>query len=80
MNVFLNQFILLNCNSDVTSNESNQMTFKGFFITFGTVLFCFGGMAAFPTIQADMKRPEKFTTTVVVAITSKFALLAYYYF
>jgi len=59
-----------NTTYNVTSNESNQMTFKGFFITFGTVLFCFGGMAAFPTIQADMKRPEKFTTTVVVAITT----------
>ena len=46
------------------------MTFKGFFITFGTILFCFGGMAAFPTIQADMKNPEQFPKTVVVAILS----------
>lgn len=32
------------------------------------ILFCFGGMAAFPTIQADMRQPAEFPKTVMIAM------------
>jgi len=35
------------------------------------ILFCFGGMAAFPTIQADMADPSRFPKTVVIAMIGK---------
>nr|XP_039271489.1 amino acid transporter AVT1E-like [Styela clava] len=43
--------------------------FDEFFLAFGMILFCFGGMAAFPTIQADMRNPEKFPKTVLIAMS-----------
>lgn len=52
----------------VTSLAGAHVTFKSFFIAFGSILFCFGGMAAFPTIQADMRRPKLFPKTVVIAM------------
>jgi len=33
---------------------------------FGKMVFCFGGMAMFPTIQCDMKRPRHFNKGTVV--------------
>lgn len=49
--------------------------FEAFFLAFGTILFCFGGMAAFPTIQADMKNPKQFPKTVIIAMIA--IILAY---
>jgi len=40
------------------------------FSAFGTILFCFGGMAVFPSIQVDMKNPKKFTKVVIISIAS----------
>jgi len=37
---------------------------------FGKILFCYGGMSVFPTIQTDMKRPQKFSTVVIVSLTA----------
>jgi len=51
---------------------------------FGKILFCYGGMSGktelimqdivkfpvFPTIQTDMKRPQKFSTVVIVSLTA----------
>lgn len=42
--------------------------FEAFFLAFGMILFCFGGMAAFPTIQADMRNPKQFPKTVGIAM------------
>lgn len=41
-------------------------TFSSFFLSFGTILFTFGGAAAFPTFQNDMKDRSKFPTAVIV--------------
>ncbi|CAK8697798.1 unnamed protein product [Clavelina lepadiformis] len=51
-------------------DEAFQRGFQTFFLAFGMILFCFGGMAAFPTIQADMKEPAKFPKSVVIAMAS----------
>jgi solute carrier family 32 (vesicular inhibitory amino acid transporter) len=32
-----------------SSNHPSEVTFKSFFISFGTILFCFGGAAMFPS-------------------------------
>ncbi|XP_054154352.1 uncharacterized protein LOC128952915 [Oppia nitens] len=41
-------------------------TFSNFFLGFGTIVFAFGGAAAFPTFQNDMKDRTKFPIAVVV--------------
>jgi len=38
-----------------------------FFMTFGTVMFAYGGHGAFPTIQHDMRKPYHFTRSVCIA-------------
>ncbi|XP_071941763.1 uncharacterized protein [Antedon mediterranea] len=45
--------------------QHSNTTFKKFFVAFGTILFAFGGHAAFPTIQHDMKRPSNFKWGVI---------------
>uniref|UniRef100_A0A914UTC2 Amino acid transporter transmembrane domain-containing protein n=1 Tax=Plectus sambesii TaxID=2011161 RepID=A0A914UTC2_9BILA len=43
------------------------LKFREFFLAFGTIMFSYGGHAAFPTIQHDMKRPAEFTKAVILA-------------
>lgn len=38
--------------------------FHDFFLSFGTLLFAFGGASTFPTIQNDMEKKEKFSSSV----------------
>ena len=40
------------------------------FSAFGKILFCFGGMAVFPSIQVDMKKPQDFSKAVAISLTS----------
>lgn len=54
-------------NGHQIDNEKNlKLTTDGFLHAFGTILFGFGGVSIFPTIQTDMKEPEKFTTSIIV--------------
>ena len=48
----------------VDNDKKLQKTMDGFLHAFGTVLFGFGGVSIFPTIQADMKKPEQFVTSI----------------
>lgn len=41
--------------------------FKDFFLSFGIILFAFGGASTFPTIQNDMNNRKKFTKSVYAA-------------
>lgn len=41
--------------------------FHDFFISYGIILFAFGGASTFPTIQNDMINKEKFSKSVVIA-------------
>uniref|UniRef100_A0AAF5DPH9 Aa_trans domain-containing protein n=1 Tax=Strongyloides stercoralis TaxID=6248 RepID=A0AAF5DPH9_STRER len=44
-----------------------QFNIKNLFLSLGTFMFSFGGHAVFPTIQHDMKKPNKFTRSSIVA-------------
>lgn len=50
----------------VDNDKSLKMTGDGFLHAFGTVLFGFGGVSIFPTIQNDMQQPEKFVTSISI--------------
>ncbi|KAI1288323.1 hypothetical protein HDE_09353 [Halotydeus destructor] len=48
---------------------------KSFFLSFGTIIFAFGGAATFPTFQNDMKDKSKFPA----AVTFGFIMLLCFY-
>lgn len=50
--------------------------FYDFFLSFGTLLFAFGGASTFPTIQNDMEKKDKFSTSVVIAFTSRLCFIS----
>ncbi|GFN75566.1 amino acid transporter antl1-like isoform x2 [Plakobranchus ocellatus] len=52
------------------------LNLKSFLMAFGTMCFGFGGHQVFPTIQVDMKKPEKFG--VCAAIAFFIALFIYF--
>lgn len=54
-----------------SSPAHSSPNWPGFFNAFGTILFAFGGASCFPTIQVDMKEPQKFPISVVLGITSE---------
>uniref|UniRef100_A0A914EE17 Amino acid transporter transmembrane domain-containing protein n=1 Tax=Acrobeloides nanus TaxID=290746 RepID=A0A914EE17_9BILA len=45
-----------------------------FFMSFGTVMFAYGGHGAFPTIQHDMRRPYHFKRSVFLAFLIVFLM------
>ncbi|GFO10639.1 amino acid transporter antl1-like isoform x2 [Plakobranchus ocellatus] len=47
---------------------------KSFLISFGTMAFAFGGHHVFPTIQVDMKKPERFSAAISIAYLGILAL------
>ncbi|XP_015927645.1 uncharacterized protein [Parasteatoda tepidariorum] len=46
--------------------EYKPPTILSFFLSYGTILFAFGGAASFPTFQNDMKNKHKFPTAVSI--------------
>lgn len=67
--------IIVGASSDISICESDAHhpapQFKQFFLAFGTFMFIYGGHAAFPTIQHDMKKPYEFNWSVILAFSSK---------
>ncbi|KAI6189674.1 Aa-trans domain-containing protein [Aphelenchoides bicaudatus] len=47
--------------------EMPNFNVVNYFLALGTLIFSYGGHAAFPTIQHDMKRPGDFTKSTVLA-------------
>lgn len=45
-----------------------------FFMSFGTVMFAYGGHGAFPTIQHDMQKPYRFRRSIFVAFLIIFCM------
>nr|CAD7395814.1 unnamed protein product [Timema cristinae] len=48
--------------------------FSDFFLSFGTILFSFGGASTFPTIQNDMVEKNKFSYSVAIGFSVILAL------
>ncbi|KHN86618.1 Proton-coupled amino acid transporter 4 [Toxocara canis] len=48
-------------------NAYPSIRMSKFFMSFGTVMFAYGGHGAFPTIQHDMKKPYHFKRSVFLA-------------
>lgn len=46
-------------------------TFMEFFMSFGTILFAYGGASTFPTIQNDMVHRDKFAKSAVIGFTGE---------
>ncbi|XP_065649461.1 uncharacterized protein LOC100209557 isoform X1 [Hydra vulgaris] len=59
----------------VENDKNIKITGDGFLHSFGTVLFGFGGVSIFPTIQNDMKKPENF----VYSITIGYSIISFIY-
>ncbi|KAH7721062.1 Protein Y32F6A.4 [Aphelenchoides avenae] len=57
------------------SRHMPDFTLLNYFLALGTFLFTFGGLAAFPTIQHDMKKPHEFTKSAILA----FAVICAFY-
>ena len=61
--------------SDLSTVRHVEVSVDSFFTAFGTISFAFGGASLFPSFQADMKEPQKFTT----AATSAFLIVLMMY-
>ena len=48
-----------------------EPTVMGTFKAFGSVMYAYAGASTFPTIQADMKKRDKFNIAAVAACVSK---------
>ena len=57
--------------SEKESRVQTQPSFLSISLGFGTILFVFGGISAFPTIQNDMKEQHKFPQSVFLAYFGK---------
>lgn len=71
--------ILIGANFDYklcsSSYQQPESTIYNFFLAIGTFIFAYGGHAAFPTIQHDMKNPNDFTKSSILAFLSKFCVI-----
>lgn len=53
-------------------HETPDFNAINYFLALGTILFAYGGHAAFPTIQHDMKKPHEFAKAIKVTYASMF--------
>ena len=44
----------------------SDVTFNSFSTSLGTMFFAWGGSAMFPTIQVDMRNPNRFHVAVII--------------
>ena len=58
--------------SEKNTAEHDKPTFLSLSLAFGTIVFSFGGISAFPTIQNDMQHPHKFPWSVMLAYFGTF--------
>ncbi|XP_053211728.1 LOW QUALITY PROTEIN: proton-coupled amino acid transporter 1-like [Panonychus citri] len=70
--------ILVDVTSDYVKLENHPPTspptIEAISLAFGTFIFSFGGTAAFPTFQNDMRDKSKFTRSVVIGFSTLLAL------
>lgn len=52
-------------------------SFESFFLGFGTIVFAFGGAAAFPTFQNDMKDKTKFSYAVIIGFIGNYTIFEF---
>ena len=76
--------IVVACSLEIKENITNEtdikkgkVTFENFCKSSSIFLFAYGGAALFPTIQHDMKKPENFKYSVIIAYSSKWLVLQY---
>ena len=69
---------------DVVQFQYPKLVAENAFASFGIIVFAFSGVGIFPTVQSDMKQPEKFQSVVIVGFTilsvvyAAVALLGYF--
>lgn len=61
-------------NGVIAASQRDEPTVESFFTAFGTIAFAFGGGAIFPTFQADMEYPSKFTYSATLGFAGVFTL------
>ena len=64
--------ILMDMPSDMSTVTHRAPSFQSFFLAFGTMLFAFGGLAIFPSIQNDMREPKRFGVSVLGGFASEY--------
>ena len=47
-----------------------QLSAENVFASFGIIVFAFSGVGIFPTVQSDMKQPEKFPRVVMIGFST----------
>ena len=64
--------LLWQTNGNFTDVSHPQPSWEGLCLSFGTIFFSYGGAAAFPTIQHDMKNKAQFSSAVTISFISMF--------
>ncbi|EDV26356.1 uncharacterized protein TRIADDRAFT_22725 [Trichoplax adhaerens] len=68
--IFINLMLIAPAPQDLASVPQAPVTFTSFFFAFGAILFAYGGHAAFPTVQHDMREPSKFKQSILISYTT----------
>lgn len=76
LQILLDDKINEDMNATVPHNgwDANQ-----FFLSYGTILFTYGGASAFPTIQNDMFKKDEFSRSIIATFISKSSYRNTYY-